>query len=186
MLIKILICLVYIIYQADAQNRKTNIQSDFNSFSNLFNHNLWTFNGSLDISSNCASDVKEYLSDLKNLKLWALQVNQASARSSGQFLMEKDFWMGSPELCKILNYEYFMAHVLLRVNLFKDQSRHLQIGQCLPKTCLINDVLKLLNADQAGQILRESSKLNKFQVEKVRKVPGDLDLMKDARFLFFM
>lgn len=186
MLIEILCCLVILSSVANAQNNKTSLQSDYNSFSNLFNHNLWTINGNLNITSSCASDINQYLFDLKELQLWALQANLASARSFGHFLMEKDFWMGQPEKCKGFGFEYFMAHVFLKVNSLRDQSRILQVGQCLPKTCLTNDIHQILNADPAGGTLRDSLRYNDFEVLKVRKVPGDLDLMNDWRFQFFL
>ena len=161
-------------------------QKDLKSFTNLFNHKLWAIYKTFNISVNCASDLNKYLVGLKELKVWALQVNDASAHSSGHYSLENDYWFGSKKSCNQLGFWFYMTQVSLRVNVLRNNSRVLKIGQCLPKSCSIHDVVKLLNKDPAGLELKKSSKLNEFEVLSARKVPGDKRLMDDVKFPIFL
>lgn len=107
--------------------------SNFQLFTNLYDHNFWSIEElSETVSKSCSSDLKIYLHDLRASKSWALKVSDSSGRYGGQYFFGNDFWMGSMQFCGEVNYEaalerkkfqldrptmqFFVARVLVKMD----------------------------------------------------------------------
>ena len=166
-------------------------QSEFQTFTNLYNHNLWKISANLNISSQCSTELKNYLLDLKESKHYAIKVSDASGRYRGDFIMQNNFWLGSKTSCKEIDkvvdpgFSFFVANILIQLEMIKNETRLLQLGQCLPKSCSTQDVGKLLEEDSNAKMLTKSFDA-KFEIVKVRNVPGRYQLFKDHKFIYFV
>lgn len=58
----------------------------------------------------------------------------------------------------------------------------LQLAQCLPQSCTINDIQNILNSDPTTKVLKSMSQTNQIRFLDVRSVPGEYDLWTDRRF----
>ena len=80
--------------------------SNFQLFTNLYDHNFWSVEELHEtVSSSCSNDLKTYLHDLRASKSWALKVSDSSGRYGGQYFFGNDFWMGSMQFCGEVNTE---------------------------------------------------------------------------------
>lgn len=165
--------------------------SEFLILTSLYSHNLWTIDEHLNISLLCSRDLNVYLGDLNESKLYALKVSDASGRYRGDFLMKNYFWLGSKISCKEIDkvvdsgFSFYVANILVKLNMLQNDTKLLQLGQCLPKSCSTQDVGKILDNDPNVKLFR-SSFGGKFHILKIRNVPGNYQLLMDHKFIYFM
>lgn len=70
--------------------------------------------------------------------------------------------------------------------------RVLDVGQCLPKTCSIKDVMIMMNRDPASMVLQQKitingniTKANELNIIQSRIVPGEYSMWRDPKFYVF-
>ena len=167
-------------------------QNNFEIFTNLYNHNLWTVNNDKsNVSFECSSVLENYLLSLKNSTIWAVKASDASGRYRGNYLMKNTFWMGSKSSCLEINkgknpeFSFFVANILLKIAKLDHVQNVLQVAQCLPKSCTKEDVWKVLENDVNAMEL-EKNLGDDFKIMKVRNIPGNYQLFSDSKFLYFM
>jgi hypothetical protein len=78
------------------------------------------------------------------------------------------------------------------VCLFKQQPKILDVGQCLPDSCTVQDVSQILINDPASQVLQQvvfinknSTKANEIAILSTRTVPGEYTIWRDHKFYIF-
>ncbi|KAL7036067.1 hypothetical protein ACKWTF_008679 [Chironomus riparius] len=183
----------------------TNYDTYFHAFTHLYDHNKWDVNTfSIGISKSCLRDMKIYLNDLRLSKDWAVKVCDASGRYRGAFFFENSFWVGSKEFCYETNDEYlsegipelqffvYKFTVKLEPVKHKQQIGILDVGQCLPKACSLQDVTTILSRDPASLALQQTitvngnlTKANELNIIRSRLVPGNYSIWQDHKFYIF-
>ncbi|XP_018315836.1 nose resistant to fluoxetine protein 6 isoform X2 [Mycetomoellerius zeteki] len=146
------------------------------------------------LQDECRRDMERFLSALRNGKLWAAKMSDASGRYSSQFHFGNGFWLGSLTLCRelnitdrktIMNIEeqppFFLKFHVARfyLNLPKEvdfSTRQVFLGLCLPGTCDRASLTSMLRAS-ADRVEREGNSTYrssgpKIHVVTVKPVPS--------------
>ncbi|XP_037037502.1 O-acyltransferase like protein [Bradysia coprophila] len=171
--------------------------SSFKLFTEMFDQYRWNVNNIVgNVSSKCGLDMETYLNALNSEVEWALKASDASGRYRGQLLFGNDFWVGSKQFCFEINsereaakpvskqpiFKFFVAQILFNVSIPTEQLHALQLAQCLPQSCTINDIRNILNSDPTSKTLKSMSPTNQIKFLDLRTVPGPYDLWTDRRF----
>ncbi|XP_076233140.1 nose resistant to fluoxetine protein 6 [Calliopsis andreniformis] len=128
--------------------------------------------GKLDVD--CRRDLEFFLKSLKDGKLWAAKMSDASGRYSSQFHFGNGFWLGSRTLCKELNatrgktqlgidevppypLKFHVARMYLTFpKEIEFSTRQVFLGLCLPATCDRTSLTSMLRAS-ADRVEREGN-----------------------------
>ncbi|XP_050071838.1 O-acyltransferase like protein [Anopheles maculipalpis] len=185
----------------------------FQLFTSLFDHGNWNIielKGR--VGEQCAAHIGLYLRDLRRQRGWALKASDSSGRYGGQYFFGNEFWMGSLTFCDEVNrvlrltpmppgarqleMRFFVAKISVQLErLLSTQSSSILLGQCLPKSCTIDDITELLRSDPALNLLNNStlnvvvastplpngSPASALTVLHVRPVPGSYNLWSDPK-----
>ncbi|EZA49101.1 hypothetical protein DMN91_005938 [Ooceraea biroi] len=127
------------------------------------------------LQDECRRDMERFLDGLRNGKLWAAKMSDASGRYSSQFHFGNGFWLGSSTLCKELNVteqkgamrvdkeqppfrlRFHVARLYLDLPKEVDFStRQVFLGLCLPGTCDRASLTSMLRAS-ADRVEREGN-----------------------------
>ncbi|KAL1505652.1 hypothetical protein ABEB36_005168 [Hypothenemus hampei] len=135
----------------------------------------------------CSNDMTVFLNHLYNSTEWAVKMYDASGRYNGQFFFGNDYWMGSWTFCNELQNketnvetppfptQYYVAKININVNAkLTPMTRLVHLGLCLPKSCSVADVRKLLSEE----VTQDKS----ATIVDVRTVPGNYSLLRDFKF----
>ncbi|KAK4881268.1 hypothetical protein RN001_004587 [Aquatica leii] len=159
---------------------------DLQWLSQLYNHHTWKKRLTVLTNLKCRTHLSMYLDELQNNTLWALKMHDASGRYSSHFLFGNDYWLGSNSLCKEIEEEengevapfplyFYVATIRLNVNVnLTPVTRQLHLGQCLPRSCTVGDVRRLLK--------QEASQAALLSVIGVKAVPGEYSMLYDLKF----
>ncbi|CAL1681830.1 unnamed protein product [Lasius platythorax] len=146
------------------------------------------------LQDECRRDMERFLGALRDGKLWAAKVSDASGRYSSQFHFGNGFWLGSSTLCKELNVterksvtddeeqppfplKFHVARLYLSLPKEVDFStRQVFLGLCLPGTCDRASLTSMLRAS-ADRVEREGNSTYrssgpKIHVVTVKPVPS--------------
>ncbi|XP_066150020.1 nose resistant to fluoxetine protein 6-like [Euwallacea fornicatus] len=161
--------------------------SQLQMLAGLYDQHQWS--GRLHVVEGfpCRKEMKNYLWGLRNGSIWAAKMYDASGRYNGQFFVGNDFWLGSSVLCSELqnsdtNVEippfsthYFVAKVRIGFDSnFTSAVRQVHLGLCLPESCTVQDVRKLLSEEPANTL--------SMDIAGVKRVPGSYNLLRDPKF----
>ncbi|XP_011170992.1 nose resistant to fluoxetine protein 6 [Solenopsis invicta] len=147
-----------------------------------------------ELQNECRRDMERFLSALRDGKLWAAKMSDASGRYSSQFHFGNGFWLGSISLCKELNntngktimsveeqplfpLRFHVARLYLNLPKEVDFStRQVFLGLCLPGTCDRASLTSMLRAS-ADRVEREGNSTYrssgpKIHVVTVKPVPS--------------
>ncbi|ETN58494.1 hypothetical protein AND_009900 [Anopheles darlingi] len=186
-------------------------QTPFQLFTNLFDHSNWDVTEVRAlVGERCAGHVGLYLRDLRQQRGWALKASDSSGRYGSQYFFGNEFWMGSLTFCDEVNrilrhttplpsgarqleMRFFVAKIAAHFEWLpvSGQPNSILLGQCLPKSCTVEDVTQLLRHDPLFQSLngnngtievrsRRSSPAG-LTVTHVRPVPGSYNLWSDPK-----
>lgn len=146
------------------------------------------------LQDECRRDMERFLSALRDGKLWAAKMSDASGRYSSQFHFGNGFWLGSITLCRELNItdrktimnieeqapfslRFHVARFYLNLPKEVDFStRQVFLGLCLPGTCDRTSLTSMLRAS-ADRVEREGNSTYrssgpKIHVVTVKPVPS--------------
>ncbi|XP_020277996.1 nose resistant to fluoxetine protein 6-like [Pseudomyrmex gracilis] len=140
------------------------------------------------LQNECRRDMERFLDALRNGKLWAAKMSDASGRYSSQFHFGNGFWLGSSTLCRELNVtdgknvasvdekqppyplRFHVARLYLSLPKELDFStRQVFLGLCLPATCDRTSLASMLRAS-ADRVEREGNSTYRSGGPKVRIV----------------
>uniref|UniRef100_A0A1S4GGM9 Nose resistant-to-fluoxetine protein N-terminal domain-containing protein n=1 Tax=Anopheles gambiae TaxID=7165 RepID=A0A1S4GGM9_ANOGA len=180
----------------------------FQLFTGLFDHSNWNIlELKARVSEQCAAHVGLYLRDLRRQRGWALKASDSSGRYGGQYFFGNEFWMGSLTFCDEVNrvlrltpmppgarqleMRFFVAKISVQLEaLLSTQSSSILLGQCLPKSCTIDDISELLRSDPMLSLLNNSTlnvvatggtAVSALTIAHVRPVPGSYNLWSDPK-----
>ncbi|XP_053671121.1 O-acyltransferase like protein [Anopheles nili] len=182
----------------------------FQQFAGLFDHGRWQVAGLRGrVGEQCAAHVGMYLRDLRHQRAWALKASDSSGRYGGQYFFGNEFWMGSLTFCDEVNrvlrhtpmppgarqleMRFFVAKISVQLErLLSTQSSSILLGQCLPKSCTVDDVTELLRSDPMLNVLNNGTASveappshpagpTALAVQHVRPVPGSYNLWSDPK-----
>ncbi|XP_050456322.1 nose resistant to fluoxetine protein 6-like [Cataglyphis hispanica] len=147
------------------------------------------------LQDECRRDMERFLDALRNGKIWAAKMSDASGRYSSQFHFGNGFWLGSSTLCKELNVtdgksitndndeqlpfplKFHVARLYLNFPKEVDLStRQVFLGLCLPSTCDRVSLTSMLRAS-ADRVEREGNSTYrssgpKIHIVAVKPVPS--------------
>uniref|UniRef100_A0A336M422 CSON009464 protein n=1 Tax=Culicoides sonorensis TaxID=179676 RepID=A0A336M422_CULSO len=175
--------------------------SNLHLFINLYDHHLWDsekIRG--NVTEQCGKDMKSYLTKLRGGSPLALRTSDVSGRYGGLYFFGNDFWMGSLDYCNEVNFlnqkqgtldrlpkmGFFMAKILVRIDPYFAEAKLLQLGQCLPISCEIEDVYTILRLDPASQVLSQTSYKTGLNIFNIRRVPGGYQLKSDPKYFILV
>ncbi|XP_067212245.1 nose resistant to fluoxetine protein 6 [Linepithema humile] len=139
------------------------------------------------LQGECRRDIERFLGALKDGKLWAAKMLDASGRYASQFYFGNGFWLGSSTLCKELNVtdksvtnvdgeqppyrlKFHVARLYLSFSKELDFStRQVFLGLCLPSTCDRTSLTSMLRAS-ADRVEREGNSTYRSTGPKIRVV----------------
>ncbi|XP_055611338.1 nose resistant to fluoxetine protein 6 [Uranotaenia lowii] len=189
---------------AGGDNETDSSENVFHVFTGMYDHFHWNVSAiKPHLSYDCAIDMDIYLQQLTARAVWALKASDSSGRYGGQAFFGNDFWLGSKSFCEEVNQQnainngsenfiemiFFVATIRMKLSDIMPEPTILQIGQCLPKSCSVNDVYKILQEDRNSKIINNmkmcnssSVNCNKLEIVNLRTVPGSYSLLQDPRF----
>ncbi|KAK0159954.1 hypothetical protein PV328_007409 [Microctonus aethiopoides] len=158
------------------------------------------------LTNNCKTDMELFLKALKDGKLWAAKMSDASGRYSSQFHFGNGFWLGSSTLCKELNdtnenvvnrgiigvdlpiysVKFYVARLGLMFPVDVEPSVSLKNSLCLPGTCDRLSITSMLRAS-ADRVEIEGNSTHhstgpRITIVAVKPVPSnDYSLWKDPK-----
>uniref|UniRef100_A0A182FRE5 Nose resistant-to-fluoxetine protein N-terminal domain-containing protein n=1 Tax=Anopheles albimanus TaxID=7167 RepID=A0A182FRE5_ANOAL len=186
-------------------------QTPFQLFTNLFDHSNWDIAALRTlVGERCAGHVGLYLRDLRQQRAWALKASDSSGRYGSQYFFGNEFWMGSLTFCDEVNrilrhatprpsgarqleMRFFVAKIAVQFEWLPAsvQPNSILLGQCLPKSCSVEDVTQFLRHDPLFQSLNGNngtievrsrrSSPDGLTVTHVRPVPGSYNLWSDPK-----
>ncbi|XP_063709140.1 uncharacterized protein LOC134837684 [Culicoides brevitarsis] len=174
---------------------------NFHLFINMYDHHLWDAEKiKANVSDQCGKDMKNYLGKVRNGVPVALKASDSSGRYGGIYFFGNDFWMGSKTFCDEVNLEsrelgqierlpemsFYMIKILVRMDPYFTEAKLLQLGQCLPKSCEIEDIYTILRLDPAAQVLSNTAYKTGLNIFNVRRVPGDYQIQKDPKYFMLI
>ncbi|GAB1859561.1 Nose resistant to fluoxetine protein 6 [Camponotus japonicus] len=147
------------------------------------------------LQDECRRDMERFLEALRDGKLWAAKMSDASGRYSSQFYFGNDFWLGSSTLCKELNVtnrkgvtddneqppfplKFHVARFYLNLpNKVDYSTRQVFLGLCLPGTCDRASLTSMLRAS-ADRVESEGNSTHrssgpKIHIVTVKPVPSN-------------
>ncbi|XP_003698910.1 nose resistant to fluoxetine protein 6-like [Apis florea] len=157
------------------------------------------------LGKDCRKELEFFLESLRDGKLWAAKMFDASGRYSSQFHFGNGFWLGSSTLCKELNatdnrvdrelddtppypLKFHVARMYLTLPKELELStRQVFLGLCLPATCDQASLTSMLRAN-ADRVEREGNLTYrsygpKIHIVAVRPVPSNnYTLWRDPKF----
>ncbi|XP_075157249.1 uncharacterized protein LOC142230492 [Haematobia irritans] len=195
-------------YLLTADNNEINQTSEsfqqaniFQVITNIYDHFYWQPSEIRNkVSTGCGLEVQAYLTALHGNYRWAQAAYDSSARYRGQLLFGNDKWLGQRQFCNELNrqldpekrkhfeFEFYAALILLQLELPDKLSVRLQVGECLPKSCTVQDVQHLLEIDPHAIMLTSmntSSPMSVVKIMGVRTVPGLYSYWRELKFQIF-
>ncbi|XP_033227188.1 nose resistant to fluoxetine protein 6-like isoform X2 [Belonocnema kinseyi] len=159
-----------------------------------------------NLQEDCKRDMEKFLRALKDGKIWAAKLSDASGRYSSQFHFGNGYWLGSSPLCSELNstkeenilgglqerppfpVKFHVARMFLQMpKQFDIKDRQVFLGLCLPETCNTDSVTSMLRAsvdrvEIEGNVSHRSSGL-KVLIFAVKPIPAtDYNLFEDSTF----
>ncbi|XP_046817971.1 nose resistant to fluoxetine protein 6-like isoform X1 [Vespa crabro] len=159
-----------------------------------------------ELQDECRKDMDSFLKSLKDGKLWAAKMSDASGRYSSQFHFGNDFWLGSSTLCKEINVTneknltggsknappYSVSFHVARMYLtlpkeLELSTRQVFLGLCLPSSCDRPSLMSMLRAS-ADRVEREGNSTYrsvgpKIHIFTVKPVPlSDYSVWQDPKF----
>ncbi|XP_065094144.1 O-acyltransferase like protein-like [Ochlerotatus camptorhynchus] len=190
------------------QEMQSNPTNYFHLFMNLYDHHSWDISVfKNELSYDCAVDMDIYLAQLVASQLWAMQVCDSSGRYGGLSFFGNDYWLGSKSSCEEVNHQYsnenqstfvemrfYVATIKVKIADIMPEVKPLQLGECLPKTCSIRDIYKILQEDPTSKKILESNNCQTMNstnhspscslldITNLREVPGSYSLFDDSRF----
>ncbi|XP_043605802.1 nose resistant to fluoxetine protein 6-like isoform X2 [Bombus pyrosoma] len=146
------------------------------------------------LGHDCRNELESFLESLKDGKLWAAKMSDASGRYSSQFHFGNGFWLGSSTLCKELNatrgsirqelddtppyaLKFHVARMYLTLpKELEFSTRQVFLGLCLPATCDQASLTSMLRAN-ADRVEREGNSTYrstgpKIHIVAVKSVPS--------------
>ncbi|XP_003490859.3 nose resistant to fluoxetine protein 6 [Bombus impatiens] len=146
------------------------------------------------LGHDCRNELELFLKSLKDGKLWAAKMSDASGRYSSQFHFGNGFWLGSSTLCKELNatrgsirqelddtppyaLKFHVARMYLTLpKELEFSTRQVFLGLCLPATCDQASLTSMLRAN-ADRVEREGNSTYrstgpKIHIVAVKSVPS--------------
>ncbi|XP_050100835.1 O-acyltransferase like protein [Anopheles aquasalis] len=181
-------------------------QTAFQLFTNLFDHSNWDVAELRTlVGERCAGHVGLYLRDLRQQRAWALKASDSSGRYGSQYFFGNEFWMGSLTFCDEVNrilrhttprpsgarqleMRFFVAKIAVQFEWLpvSVQPNSILLGQCLPKSCTVEDVTQFLRHDPLFQSLNGNNgtievRSQGLTVTHVRPVPGSYNLWSDPK-----
>ncbi|XP_066247299.1 nose resistant to fluoxetine protein 6-like [Euwallacea similis] len=161
--------------------------SQLQMLAGLYDQHQWSGRLNVVEEFRCRIEMKDYVWGLKNGSTWAAKMYDASGRYNGQFFVGNDFWLGSSVLCSELQNSdtdietppfathYFVAKVRISFNSnFTSDVRQIHLGLCLPESCTVQDVRKLLSEEPTNSL--------SMDIAGVKRVPGSYNLLRDPKF----
>ncbi|KAG9433383.1 nose resistant to fluoxetine protein 6 isoform X1 [Apis mellifera carnica] len=157
------------------------------------------------LGKDCRKELEFFLESLRDGKLWAAKMFDASGRYPSQFHFGNGFWLGSSTLCKELNatnnkihrelddappypLKFHVARMYLTLPKELELStRQVFLGLCLPATCNQTSLTSMLRAN-ADRVEREGNLTYrsygpKIHIVAVRPVPSsNYTLWRDPKF----
>ncbi|KAI4479390.1 hypothetical protein M0804_011175 [Polistes exclamans] len=158
------------------------------------------------LENECRKDMNSFLKSLKDGKLWAAKMSDASGRYSSQFHFGNGFWLGSSTLCKEINITkeknltggtesvppYKVSFHVARIYLtlpkeLELSTRQVFLGMCLPSSCDRQSLTSMLRAS-ADRVELEGnftyrSVGPKIHIFTVKSVPlSDYTVWQDPKF----
>ncbi|XP_043500964.1 nose resistant to fluoxetine protein 6-like [Polistes fuscatus] len=158
------------------------------------------------LENECRKDMNSFLKSLKDGKLWAAKMSDASGRYSSQFHFGNGFWLGSSTLCKEINITkeknltggtesvppYKVSFHVARIYLtlpkeLELSTRQVFLGLCLPSSCDRQSLTSMLRAS-ADRVELEGnftyrSVGPKIHIFTVKPVPlSDYTVWQDPKF----
>ncbi|XP_066586806.1 nose resistant to fluoxetine protein 6-like isoform X2 [Prorops nasuta] len=143
--------------------------------SDLYDPLKWARVPGTKLNQTCSQDMEFYLSSLKQGKLWAAKMSDASGRYSSQFYFGNGFWLGSSSLCKELRsrsinenlsvderppypvgFHVARIYIDLPKELELTRTRQVFLGLCLPASCDEASLASLLRAS-ADRVERQGN-----------------------------
>ncbi|XP_043512172.1 uncharacterized protein LOC122529795 [Frieseomelitta varia] len=146
------------------------------------------------LEDDCRKELEFFLKSLKDGKLWAAKMSDASGRYSSQYHFGNGFWLGSSTLCKELNttgrdvrqqlddtppypLKFHVARMYLTLpKELEFSTRQVFLGLCLPATCNQASLTSMLRAN-ADRVEREGNSTYrsagpKIHIVEVKPVPS--------------
>ncbi|XP_055913779.1 uncharacterized protein LOC129947292 isoform X2 [Eupeodes corollae] len=170
----------------------------FHLMVNLFDHFFWQLSEiRKKVSPACSVEINSYLLALNNNVEWAQKAYDSSGHYRGQLFFGSNKWLGQRQCCMEINHQDDRKHMEFEFNVATihiaawapyNLTAELQLGECLPKSCIPRDVEAILKLDphvqmlSSGLIPNNNSHVN---IKSVRIVPGRYCLWKDTKFVFF-
>ncbi|XP_017755635.1 PREDICTED: nose resistant to fluoxetine protein 6 [Eufriesea mexicana] len=156
------------------------------------------------LGDDCSKELEFFLESLKDGKLWAAKMSDASGRYSSQFHFGNGFWLGSSTLCRELNasigkirqdlddwppypVKFHVARMYLTLPKELELStRQVFLGLCLPATCDQASLTSMLRASADRVELEGNSTYRstgpKIHIVAVKPVPSsDYNLWRDPK-----
>ncbi|XP_022169474.1 nose resistant to fluoxetine protein 6-like [Myzus persicae] len=139
------------------------------------------------VSSLCAEHVQLYQAALRNGKMWAFKMSDASGHYSSGYFWGNTFWLGSKSLCTEiseydeelpfkLGFNIIKTYIALKAPInYTERYQHL--GLCLPYSCSKDDVDEMVN-----QTLHQDIPERDVKVAKVKSPHDHYDLFGDRVF----
>ncbi|KOX80350.1 Nose resistant to fluoxetine protein 6 [Melipona quadrifasciata] len=147
------------------------------------------------LEDDCRKELEFFLKSLKDGKLWAAKMSDASGRYSSQYHFGNGFWLGSSTLCKELNatgrevrqqlddvppypLKFHVARMYLTLpKELEFSTRQVFLGLCLPATCNQASLTSMLRAN-ADRVEREGNSTYrsagpKIHIVEVKPVPSN-------------
>ncbi|XP_055380628.1 uncharacterized protein LOC129611475 [Condylostylus longicornis] len=144
----------------------------------------------------CGVELLAYLSALNNNIEWAQKAYDSSGHYRGEILFGNNLWLGQKTFCNEINimtnerkhfeFSYSVSTISFRTSLPKNITNVIQLGQCLPKSCNLGDIKVILESDpHINYLISLNTTSTKFQILKIRPVPGDYNIWKEMKFKIF-
>ncbi|VVC35960.1 Hypothetical protein CINCED_3A019863 [Cinara cedri] len=116
--------------------------------------NAWTAATS-KISAQCADHVEQYQTALRNGKMWAYKMSDASGHYSSGYFWGNTYWLGSKSLCTEISEHDKEVPFKLGFNIIKTYialkapinytERYQYLGICMPYSCTKQDVDEMVS-----------------------------------------
>ncbi|XP_026806475.1 nose resistant to fluoxetine protein 6-like [Rhopalosiphum maidis] len=139
------------------------------------------------VSPQCAEHVQLYQEALRNGKMWAFKMSDASGHYSSGYFWGNTFWLGSKSLCTEiseydkelpfkLGFNIIKTYIALKAPInYTERYQHL--GLCMPYSCSKEDVDEMVN-----QTLHQDIPERDVKVAKVKSPHDYYDLFNDRVF----
>ncbi|XP_025404922.1 nose resistant to fluoxetine protein 6-like [Sipha flava] len=139
------------------------------------------------ISAQCVDHMEQYQAALRNGKMWAFKMSDASGHYSSGYFWGNTFWLGSKSLCNELSEYEKELPFKLGFNIIKTYialqapinytERYQHLGLCMPYSCTKADVDEMIS-----QSLHQDIPERDVKVAKVKSPHESYDLFNDRIF----